>query len=68
VAFWRTGLGPAVDRIALLRFQHPPFELWSSFQDAARQTALMALLVVPGKVLAGENQQTNGRRGNAGSE
>ena len=47
VAFQRTDLGPAVDRPALLRFQHPPFELCMRFARTQLTDGLLSMVTQP---------------------
>ena len=45
--FQRTDLGPAVDRTALLRFQHPPFELCMRFARTQLTDGLLSMVTQP---------------------
>ncbi len=47
VAFQHTDLGPAVDRTALVRFQHPPFELCMRFARTQLTDGLLSMVTQP---------------------
>ena len=49
VASQRTDLGPAVDRTALLRFQHPPFELYVPFSGIQLTDGLLSMVTQPSR-------------------